>query len=53
MGPLPTDIQTKRMDHGRLLHDRPHEDKINFSLVYRTLFVDTTCEKLNFGHAFL
>ena len=32
---------------------RPHEDKITFSLEYRTLFFDTTCEKLNFGHAFL
>ena len=33
--------------------ERPHENKIIFSLVYRTLFFDTTCEKLNSGHAFL
>ena len=32
---------------------RPHKDKITFSLLYRTLFCDTTCEKLNLGHAFL
>ena len=36
---------------GRL--KRPREDKITFSLVYRTLFFDTTCGKLNFEHAFL
>ena len=32
---------------------RPHEDKITFSLKYRTQFFDTTCGKVNFGHAFL
>ena len=32
---------------------RPRDDKITFSPVYRTLFFDMTCEKLNFGHAFL
>ena len=32
---------------------RPHEDKITFSLAYRTQFFDTTCRKLNLGHAFL
>ena len=32
---------------------RPHEDKITFSLMYRTLFFDTTCEKLNLRHVFL
>ena len=31
-----------------------NEDKITFSLVYRTLFFDTTCEKqFDLGHAFL
>ena len=29
------------------------DGKITFSLVYRTLFFDTTCEKLDLGHAFL
>ena len=32
---------------------RPHEDKITFSFEYRTQFFDTTCSKLNLGHAFL
>ena len=32
---------------------RLRDDKITFSPVYRTLFFDMTCEKLNFGHAFL
>ena len=33
---------------------RPHEDKIIFSLVYRTLFFYTTCGKVNLGgHASL
>ena len=32
---------------------RAHEDKMTFSLVYRTLFFYTTCEKLNLGHIFL
>ena len=32
---------------------RPHEDKITFSLVYRTQFFYTTCTKLDLVHAFL
>ena len=32
---------------------RPHEDKITFSLVYRTQFFYTTCTKLDLAHAFL
>ena len=35
---------------GRL--QRRRKDKITFSLVYRTLFFDMTCRKLNFEHAF-
>ena len=31
---------------------RPHEHKITFSFMYRTLFFDMTCKKLNFGHTF-
>ena len=31
----------------------PHEDKITFSLVYRTQFFYTTCTKLDLAHAFL
>ena len=31
---------------------RPHEDKITFSLAYRTQFFDTTCGKFDLGHAF-
>ena len=40
---------------GRLHPSEPrlHEDKIPFSLEYRTLFFGTMWEKLNFGHAFL
>ena len=32
---------------------RPREDKITFSLVYRTQFFYTTCTKLDLAHAFL
>ena len=32
---------------------RADEHKITFSLVYQTFFFDTTCGKLNLGHAFL
>ena len=35
---------------GRL--QRRREDKITFSLVYRTLFFDMTCGKLNWEHSF-
>ena len=32
---------------------RPHEDKITFSLVYRTQFFYTTCTKPDLAHALL
>ena len=32
---------------------RSHEDKITFSLVYRTQFFYTTCTKLDLAHTFL
>ena len=32
---------------------RPHEDKITFSLAYRTQFFYTTCAKLDLAHAVL
>ena len=32
---------------------RPHEDKITFSLAYRTQFFYTTCIKLDLPHAVL
>ena len=32
---------------------RPHEDKITFSLAYRTQFFYTTCTKLDLTHAVL
>ena len=32
---------------------RPHEDKITFSLAYRTQFFHTSCAKLDLAHAVL
>ena len=32
---------------------RPHEDKITFSLAYRTQFFPTTCAKLDLAHVVL
>ena len=43
----------KRLRPSEARVQRPHEDKIIFLLEYRTLFFDTTCEKLNLGHAVL
>ena len=36
----------------KTISERLHEDKITFTLVYRTLFLDTTCKKLNSVRAF-
>ena len=33
--------------------EREHQDKITFSLVYRTQYFYTTCTKLDLAHAFL